>query len=328
MSGEIFKDDVADFDGLNEFAMRVYDTLIEEKTHITPVAFSHMYERLLEEKSIGFKKEVMALLESEEEASDDTSKRMEHNIKEAFVSIRGVIQTLGTLYKNINLMSMITKQKVDKIKKAKQPVVVQEAVKDLELELSKLVNVLERNNTDIRREYSNVHDILKDVKENSKFNSTFDVYNRKYFDSVIKKEIGDIKKFNYRSSIVFVKVTEDIKKRLDKKGQVNIDKTLAKILLKRSKRSDILAYFDEGIFAILLKRTGIKNSEIAALRIIEAVEMSVFFAGDEEMEIKVDIGIANVDPERTQQKTYELAVDILPSPRDVVVKEDIVSVDS
>jgi len=323
----VHDNDDKSFDGINKFAKQVFDTLKRENTQITPVAFTHMYERLLEDKPLGFKKELTAILDGEGEQTDDTLYKMEKNMKDGFVSIRSVMQTLSGLYKNINLMGQISKQKVEKIKSADKPIYAQEAVEEFERELVKLTNVLSKNSTDIKNEYAKVQDILQAVKADSKFDNQFEVYSRKHLDDLMKKELKDAAKFKYKSSILFVKIKDEVKNALrDPREKLLMDKTLAKILLKRSKRSDIIAVYEDGIFAIILKRTGIKNSQIAAERIITTMELSAFYSADQEVEIKIDIGLANIATDRLVMSTYDLAKKVMLDPTRLITQDDEVGI--
>ena len=71
-------------------------------------------------------------------------------------------------------------------------------------------------------------------------------------------------------------------------------RTIARLLLKTSRRSDIVAHYGNGIFCMLLKHTDIDSSIKAAQRLVELVHNSSFFMADQEIELRVSIGITPI----------------------------------
>ena len=72
-------------------------------------------------------------------------------------------------------------------------------------------------------------------------------------------------------------------------------RTIARLLLKTSRRSDIVAHYGNGIFAMLLKHTDIDSAKKASERLCDLVANSNFFLADREVRLKISIGITDID---------------------------------
>ena len=80
-------------------------------------------------------------------------------------------------------------------------------------------------------------------------------------------------------------------------------RTIARLLLKTSRRSDTVAHYGNGVFAMLLKHTDIESAKKASDRLCYLVSNSNFFLGDKEIKLKISIGITDIDPEYSVEET-------------------------
>jgi diguanylate cyclase (GGDEF)-like protein len=93
-----------------------------------------------------------------------------------------------------------------------------------------------------------------------------------------------------------LKVHNDTLKRLNKiKTRELVTRTVSKLLLKTSRRSDIIAHYGEGHFTILLKNTPVEGAKRNAQRLRELVKESNFFIGDDEIILNIAVGIQVID---------------------------------
>jgi len=88
-------------------------------------------------------------------------------------------------------------------------------------------------------------------------------------------------------------------------------RTVARLLLKTSRRSDLVAVYDDEVFAILMRHTSIQNAKRAAERLKDLVNNTNFFVGDNEINLDVNIGIARIDLERSLEVTLVCALDAI-----------------
>jgi diguanylate cyclase (GGDEF)-like protein len=80
----------------------------------------------------------------------------------------------------------------------------------------------------------------------------------------------------------------------NEKAIVLMTRTIARLLLKTSRRSDIVAHYGNGIFSMLLKHTDIESAKKASERLSYLVSNSNFFLADREIQLKISIGITDI----------------------------------
>lgn len=88
-------------------------------------------------------------------------------------------------------------------------------------------------------------------------------------------------------------------------------RTVARLLLKTSRRSDIVAHYGEGIFSMMLKHTDINNAQRAAERLYELVSTTNFFLGEQEIQLKIAIGLSELNPYRSVEETLACTLDAM-----------------
>ena len=112
----------------------------------------------------------------------------------------------------------------------------------------------------------------------------------------IDQEIGLIKEFNHKSSLIMIELSRDLKHSIaNEKAILLMTRTIARLLLKTSRRSDTVAHYGNGVFAMLLKHTDIESAKKASERLCYLVSNSNFFLSDREIQLKISIGITNID---------------------------------
>jgi len=98
----------------------------------------------------------------------------------------------------------------------------------------------------------------------------------------------------------------EINRLKSEKQRLLIVRTIARLLLKTSRRSDIVAHYGEGVFAILLSHTDLESAKKASERLCDLVSNSNFFLSDREIQLKISIGITNITVESSVE---EIVVD-------------------
>jgi diguanylate cyclase (GGDEF)-like protein len=113
--------------------------------------------------------------------------------------------------------------------------------------------------------------------------------------SRIESELELIKEFKHKSSLIMIELDKDLKVEVNNdKAIMLMTKTIARLLLKTSRRSDTVAHYGNGIFSMLLKHTDISSSQKAAERLCSLVSDSNFFLSEKEIKLKISIGITKI----------------------------------
>ena len=290
------------------YAKEVLNALLKDNLPPTPNNFSLYFDRILEDKNITLKKHIKSILELEENGNDETTLELESTLKQGFVSVKNILTVSAGLYKNMYLMSKILVKKKDELNN-QDTFGVLNVINSLETDLTKLDDIFSKQLENLKTLYEQTATIVKNVENETIFDNKYGVYNRRYLLGKITQEIHLIKEFKHSSSLIMIELSKELLH--DKKNENALSlmtRTIARLLLKTSRRSDTIAHYGNGIFCMLLKHTDINSSIKAAERLDELVHNSNFFMADREIELSVSIGIT---PITTTLTTEEIIVNAL-----------------
>ena len=285
------------------YAKEVLNTLILDSLPPTPNNFSLYFDRLLEDKSKNMRKQIHDMLELEESNETETTIELEKSLKQGFSSIKNILNTTANLYKNMSLMIKILEKRKEQL--AEDPEISEAIgiVSILEGDVSKLNSILKTQSIQIRSSYDVTAKIVKSVENETIFDNKFGVYNKRYLLTKIEQEIELISKFNHHSSLIIIELSKTLKQNItNEKALTLMTRTIARLLLKTSRRSDVVAYYGNGIFSMLLKHTDISSAKKASERLCDLVSNSNFFLADREIQLKISIGITNIDTKHSAEE--------------------------
>jgi diguanylate cyclase (GGDEF)-like protein len=137
----------------------------------------------------------------------------------------------------------------------------------------------------------------------------------------IEQEIGLVKEFKHSSSLIFIELSRELKATVsNEKAIVLMTRTIARLLLKTSRRSDTVAHYGNGVFAMLLKHTDIESAKKASDRLCYLVSNSNFFLADREIQLKISIGITDIN---SKYSVEEIVVSAMNGVEKAYTKENI-----
>lgn len=292
------------------YAKEVLNSLVADNLPPTPNNFSLYFDRLLEDKSENLRKQIVSMLELEESNDAEKTIQLEHNLKQGFTSIKSLLSVTATLYKNMSLMTKI----LDKRKKElSSEIESQEAValiSALEGDVSKLNAILKSQSSQMKSIYEETATIVKSVENETIFDNQYGVYNKRYLLTKIEQEIGLIKQFNHKSSLIMIELSRELKSSVkNEKAIVLMTRTIARLLLKTSRRSDIVSHYGNGVFSMLLKHTDIESAKKASERLCYLVSNSNFFLADREIKLQISIGVTDVTANHSVEEIVVSAID-------------------
>jgi diguanylate cyclase (GGDEF)-like protein len=124
----------------------------------------------------------------------------------------------------------------------------------------------------------------------------------------LEKEKSLIKQFNHLSSIIFLRISKETIKRVNNDKILGFaSKTISKLLFKTSRRNDIVGYYENGTFALILKHTNLISAKRTAERLRDLVNSTNFFWGDKDIKLDISIGISNISQNRAIEESLECA---------------------
>lgn len=146
-------------------------------------------------------------------------------------------------------------------------------------------------------------------KELAILDSLTEVYNRRYFDDIIAREINRSKRYNHQLSLLIIDI-DDFKKYNDTYGHPAGDgilKEIGKVLRKSSRNVDFVFRYGGEEFTILLPETGKYGGSVAASRFLSVITT-----------IKIS------DPESIFQRRITVSIGLASVPDDALTKDDLI----
>ncbi|BBG64795.1 hypothetical protein NNO_0093 [Hydrogenimonas sp.] len=125
----------------------------------------------------------------------------------------------------------------------------------------------------------------------------------------LKQEEKLIKEFRHDSTVMMVRASEEVLRQVGSaKVRHLILRTIARLLLKTSRRSDLIAHYDDGLChthaAYIFRecQDGLRTPQGSGGEY-------KLFVGDQEIMLDVEIGIARVDLDRSTEQTIVCALE-------------------
>lgn len=286
------------------YAKEVLGALLKDALPPTPNNFALYFDRLLENKSEHLRKQIKSILQLEENSNDETTIELENTLKQGFVSVKNILTVSAGLYKNMTLMSKILLKRKDELTENQETSNVLSVVSSLEADLTKLDDILKKQIENLKTLYEQTATIVKSVENETIFDNHYGIYNKRYLLNKVTQEIQLIKEFKHTSSLIMIELSQELvqDKRYEKALGL-MRRTIARLLLKTSRRSDIVAHYGNGVFCMLLKHTDLDSSIKAAQRLVELVHNSNFFMADQQIELNIAMGITPINIIHTTEQT-------------------------
>ena len=280
---------------LEAYSKEVLAALIKDGLPPTPSNFSLYFDRLLEDKSQNTKKQIISILELEESNEDENSIVLEQSLKQGFSSVKNILGVTANLYKNMSLMTKILDKRKAELQGDKNQEAAKNIVISLEGDISKLNGILKKQSGNMKTMYDETAKIVKNIENETIFDNQYGVYNKRNLLTKVEQEIELIGKFKHKSSLIMIELARDLRESVgNDKAVMLMTKTIARLLLKTSRRSDTVAHYGGGTFVMLLKHTDIESAKKASERLCDLVSNSNFFFGDREIQLKISIGITDI----------------------------------
>ena len=283
------------------FAKKVLDKLIIEGIPPIPSNYALYFFNMLEEDP-KLKKQVYEMMSLEEHNDVEKDIQFEKNMKISLKYSKDILQHTAVIYKITKQLKSVTAESLKEFSHLSSPKMTEKYLNIIISKIDKFSEKMEDELKDIKELYAKNIEIMKEIDNNTLFDMTYGVYNAKYFKRVLTKEIESVQKFKHISSLITLKVSNNTLKNIKlKKSFMIISRSIAKILLKTSRRTDIVAHLGNGIFAMLLKHTDKIGAKKTVERLADIISTSTVFIEGNEAEIDIVASIC----ELKENKAYE-----------------------
>jgi diguanylate cyclase (GGDEF)-like protein len=298
----IKKEDINLTENLNEatteiekFAKKVFDKIIEENIYPIPYYYSIYFFNMLEDESKEFKQSVMELIELEGTNELEEDLKFEQKLKTSFKYSKEIIKETAMIYKLVSLFKEKNKVFLKEIENVSTPQVFKNILRNTQKNTEAINNKIALSISSIKDLYSKNITTLKEIEKETIFDSLYGLYNNNYFIRELEKEISQIKKFKHTSSLIIIKPTDSVLNKLNsEKSKIVINRFVAKIMLKTSRRTDTIAHLGNGFFGMLLKHTDKIGAMRTSERLSDIISNSTMFIEGEELEVNISIGITEI----------------------------------
>ncbi|WP_295052496.1 diguanylate cyclase [Sulfuricurvum sp.] len=281
---------------LEIFAKEVLNALISDNLPPTPNNFALYFDRILEDKSESLRRQIGSILELEEDNHEEKSLELEKTLKQGFSSVKSILQLSATLYKNISLMEKILETKKEEMKNVPSVSGANDLLSSLGGDVGKLSSILKKQVSHMKVIYEETATIVKQVENETIFDNQYGVYNKRFLITKLEQERHLIDEFKHKSSLITVRLSKTTGEKIQsEKAQQLMTRTVARLLLKTSRRSDVVAHYGEGIFAMVLKHTDIESAKRASERLFDLVSSSNFFIAEQEIQLRIAIGVTELN---------------------------------
>lgn len=172
---------------------------------------------------------------------------------------------------------------------------------------------MERQLGGLKENYERASSTLKTIEQEAIFDTRYDLYNKRYLLRSLENEREGIQRYNYASTLMLLKVKDSALSRItNSRDRSILLRNIAKLLLKTSRRSDIVSHYGDGVFAMIMKHTNLESAKKACDRIAELIYSTSFFIGEMELEIDIELSIVELKSDKSIEECLGAALDALP----------------
>jgi diguanylate cyclase (GGDEF)-like protein len=244
----------------------------------------------------------------EEEGSGFHNVGLEKKAQQSFLHIKSMAESIAISYQKLKKVLDLTQKKIEDLSASPNRLSLLSYEEDLQkIEKSLIVEM-----RSINAQYKKTAELIKEFNVESIYDKKFDVFNKKYLLKMLDNEINGINKYSHDSVLLAIDIkSTNLDEQKFTKNRVLILQTLAKLLLKRSRRSDVLAHYNNGIFIIMLVHTDLEHSEKAIYSIREMISTASFIVDSESVEIELAFGVSSIEPDMVKEQVITRALDEL-----------------
>jgi len=281
---------------IERFAKKVFDKLIEDGVPPIPYYYKIYFLNMLEEESDELKSQVQEYLSLEGEGNEiEKNLEIEKKLKLSFKYSKELLQHTAALYKNSQVVKELFEKYKQETSRVANPKVFERMLVNLEDKVGKLNKKIDKELDYIKEMYSKNIEILKKIESNSIYDTRYNIYNYNFFIKELEKEMKLIKKFKHKSSVVLLKIRNDVFANLSsEKSKILLNRSVSKIMLETSRRMDIIAHFKNGIFSMLLKHTDLTGACKTVERLSDIISKTTIILEGEEIEVKIVAGVGEI----------------------------------
>ena len=275
-----------------KFSEGVLHELSDDNVPSTPNNYSIYFEKMLDNQPEEFRKEIgdIIVVNSESSVPTNSNISIEKEVKRGFIQIKSMLQAIVLIYKNLNVMRGLVQKRMDALKDNTNVLALQNVLSAFNQDLINLNKLMDKHLDVIKMSYEEIGKMFKAIEEQSIYDTTYEVYNKKFLVATISSEVESVKRYGYKASFLLVKIKDNFANRVKNlKERNNMLKSMSQLLLRTSRRSDIVAHYGNGCFAMVMKYTDENGTKQACMRILNMLSSMPWKINNEECKLEVQI---------------------------------------
>ncbi|TLD82936.1 diguanylate cyclase [Helicobacter sp. MIT 11-5569] len=289
------KSESKDANSLEEYGLQVVQELNANGVLPTPYNYRIYFEKLLENKSQEFKDSASQYVEIDQRPAEKQA-ILESKVLKVQSNMSGTLSQVGALVKNLRLLQSILKKHEKEVETTNNAIALQNIISVFQKELDKLGEVVDHQLQDVKTMHDRTLASIEGISNEIICDSVYGIYNKRFLEKRVLDEAATVNMDGYKSSLLLIRMSKSLQGRInsDKTATV-INRSLSKTLQKVANRSDIVAYYEAGVFGILLSHSDKDAAKRFANRLIEKVIGINIIVGDEEIPLSVCTGIVEIN---------------------------------
>nr|WP_236033269.1 diguanylate cyclase [Helicobacter turcicus] len=296
---------------LEEYGLQIVQELQANGVLPTPYNYRIYFEKLLENKPQQFKDEAFQYVEVHQRPEEKQA-ALESKVFKAQSYMTNTLHQVGALLKNLRLLQDILKKHEKEVETTTNAIALQNIITVFQKELDKLSEVAGHQLQDIKAMHEKTLASIGGISDEVICNSVYGIYNKRFLEKRVLAEADSVNMGGYKSSLLLVRVSKSLQNRITSdKTAAAVNRSLSKILQKVANRSDIVAYYEAGIFGILLSHSDKDSAKRFANRLIERVVGTNIIVSDEEISLSVCTGIVEINEFSKQKEIIKNGLDAL-----------------
>lgn len=274
-----------------KFAKSILRSLIADNIPPTPANYEIYFTTMMDSKSATFRRKIKELMDFE--AEDESAKRatIELEIKRSYEAVSLIFEYSARMFKEISDIKDLMKKRTKDLALADTKLATKNILEVLNRDIIKAQESFNLYQKEIKTNYENMRQVYEQIEEQSDFDSVYGIHNRRYFEENLAKCVEIKNKFGYFTSLMFFRVG---KLPCKEKEKLSVCKNICKIINKKLHHADYLSHLEDDCFVLVMQHKNLQKAEDSCERLLENIYDTNFFIGDQELEIKLDVVIAQV----------------------------------
>jgi len=303
-----------------KFSEGVLNELSGDNVPSTPNNYSIYFEKMLDNQPEEFRKEIgdIIVVNSESSVPTNSNISIEKEVKQGFIQIKSMLQAVVLIYKNLNVMRGLVQKRMDALKDNTSVLALQNVLSAFNQDLINLNKLMDKHLDVIKMSYEEIGKMFKAIEEQSIYDTTYEVYNKKFLVATISSEVESVKRYGYKASFLLVKIKDNFANRVKNlKERNNMLKSMSQLLLRTSRRSDIVAHYGNGCFAMIMKYTDENGTKQACMRILNMLSSMPWKINNEECKLEVQIVSSMISKTKSTEELLSHALNKLEANQDL-----------